>query len=118
MTGPLALIHPLLAAGGNACGTNNGFLPGLYDGLCSGGNVQIQSASDVWVIVANAIRIVMAASGGLAVIFIIVAGIMYTIASGDPGRLKQAREVLVQAITGLVIVSISYAVITFIAQGF
>jgi hypothetical protein len=123
MMGLLAALHPLLAAvirsdATNGCGTNNGFLPGLYDGLCAGGNVQIQDVSDIWVIVANVIRIIMAASGGLAVIFIIVAGIMYTIAAGDPGRLKQAKEILVQAITGLVIVSVSYAVITYISQGF
>ena len=115
----LPLLHSwFMLAADSACGTRNGFLPGLYDGLCSGGNVQITSVSDAWVVVANAIRIAMAASGGLAVIFIIVGGIFYIISAGDPGRIKHAREILTNAIVGLVIVMGAYGIITYIAQGF
>jgi hypothetical protein len=103
----------------NACGTKTGVLPSLYDGInCPGNDVQVQSISDIWIIVANVIRILMAMAGGLAVIFIIVGGLYYVTSAGDPTRIKRAKEIITQAITGLVVVFASYGVVTFIASRF
>ncbi len=110
-----------LAAGqrGNACGTQTGFLPSLYDNLpCSNGEVQISSLDQIWTVVANVILILMAVAGALAVIFIMVGGIYYITSTGDPARLKRAKDIIVQSITGLVITLISYAVVLFIANRF
>jgi hypothetical protein len=103
----------------NACGTKTGFLPSLYDGIsCPGGDVQIQGLGDIWIIIANVIRILTAAAGALAVIFIIVGAIWYITSTGDPARLKRAREIIIQAITGLVIVLMAYSIVTYIANKF
>lgn len=110
--------HLFLLARDSNCGTSKGFLPGLYDGLCSNGNVDITSLSDVGVVIGNVVRILIAAAGALAVIFIIVGGIFYVISAGDPARLKRAKDILTQAITGLVVISLAYAAITFITKQF
>jgi len=116
----LAQIHNLqnlfLLARDNSCGTANGILPGLYDGLCAGGDVQVQSVSDILIVIANVVRILIALSGALAVVFIMVGGIYYITSAGDPTRLKRAKEIIIQAITGLVVVIASYAAITFVAK--
>jgi hypothetical protein len=115
----LSDIQPaLFLARDSNCGTNNGFLPGLYDNLCSGGKVQIESVNDIVVVIGNVIRILIAFAGALAVIFIIVGAIYFITATGDPGRLKRAKDILTQAVTGLIIVLVAYAAVTFIAQRF
>lgn len=108
----------MLAARNNACGTVNGLLPGLYDGLCTGGNVEIKGLGDVTVLITNVIRIAEWFAGGLAVIAIIVAGIMYVTSQGEPANINRAKSVLTQAITGLVIIIIAYALVTYIASKF
>lgn len=93
--------------------------PGLYDGLtCTGGNITITSVSDVVVIIGNVLRIAISLAGGLAVVIIIVAAIYYITSAGDPGRIKRAKDILVNVTTGLVIIVIAYAVITYIAGKF
>lgn len=101
--------------------TNTGLgLPSLYDRLCKpdGSGVTIDALSDIWIIIANVIRILVAVGGVLAVIFIVVGGLFYVTSGGDPGRINRAREIIKQAITGLVITLVSYPAITFIASKF
>ncbi len=94
-------------------------IPGLYNGLCdASGNVQLTSLSDIYVIIGNVIQIVLSLAGALAVIFIIVGGIYYAISAGDPGRIKRAKDIITQAITGLVIILGAYAAIVFISSRF
>lgn len=112
------LTNFMLAARDSSCGTNNGFLPGLYDGLCRNGQVDIQTASDIFIVVANVVRVLTAVAGALAVIFIIVGGIWYVTAYGDPARLKRAKEILNYSLAGLVIVLMAYSVVTYIAGKF
>jgi len=111
----------------SACGTKTGFLPSLYDsgGTGSGsfscdaaGNLHIQSVQGVLVIVGNALRILIAVSGALAVAAILAGAVYYVISQGDAGRIKQAKEILSNAIIGLVIILASYAIVTFIAGEF
>ena len=105
-----------------ACGTTPIFPggPSLYDtgpGLtCSGGEPVISSVSGVLVIVGNVVRILIAASGGLAVIVIIVASIYYITSTGEPSRIKRAKDILTNTAVGLVIILCAYAVITYIAS--
>ena len=104
-----------------ACGASPIFPggPSLYDNVpCVGGNVSLNSVSDVLVIVGNLFRIVVALSGGLAVAIIIVASIYYITSAGDPGRIKRAKDIIINVATGLLLIVISYAVVTFIAKGF
>ncbi len=101
----------------NACGTTTGFLPSLYDNIpCDASGVpDIQTVAQVVVIVANVTRILIALSGSLAIIVILVAAIYYITSTGDPGRVKRAKDILINVITGLVLIVMAYAVVTFIS---
>jgi hypothetical protein len=95
------------------------FPPGLYDGICdSSGNCTITNATDILIVVANAIRIATAFAGALAVIFIIVGGIFYVISAGNPSNIKRAKDILVNAIVGLIVAGLAYTIVTFIAGRF
>ncbi len=109
------------------CGINNGFLPSLYDHITcvrdlndpsSVATPTIQTISDLVVMLGNAIRILLALAGGVAVVVIIVAAIYYVTANGDPARIKRAKEILINMATGLVIMLAGYGIVTFIAAGF
>jgi hypothetical protein len=102
------------------CATTHGLLPSLYDGFCANGStdVTISSLYDVLKIIANVTRILIAISGSLAVILLLVASIMFITATGDPSRIKRAREIIINTVTGLVLILVAYAVVTFVAGEF
>ena len=108
----------------SSCGTKTGALPSLYDKLPCAPDAQgtptpgIQSIQDVALMVGNVVRILIAISGSLAVILLLVAAIYYITATGDPGRIKRAKEIIIQTVTGLVVIIMAYAVITYITVGF
>lgn len=102
-----------------ACDTNPGGLPSLWDGLCkSGTEVEFTSVADAGKLILNAVRILMTLSGALAVIGVFVAAIYYILSAGDPGRIKKAKDILVNLVIGLVLLIAAYAIVTFISNGF
>lgn len=110
----LSVFH--LAA---ACKTNNGFLPSLYDGIqCDANGPVLSSVSEIFKILGNIVRILIALSGSIAVVVIIVAAIYYITSTGDAGRVKKARDILINMAVGLIVILVAYAVVTFIAKGF
>ena len=106
------------SSGATSCGTNSGFLPNLYDGLCVGNEVSITSVQDSFKLIGNVLRILIAVSGMLAVLAIIVAAVFYVVSKGDPGRVKQAKDTLTNLVIGLVLIIAAYAIVTFISAGF
>ncbi len=101
------------------CGTTHGVLPSLYDGLCNSKNeIQISSLTEVAKIIGNIMRILIAISGSLAIIAILVAAIYYITSTGDPSRVKRAKEILINTVTGLILIIMSYAAVTFISGNF
>jgi hypothetical protein len=115
-TAILQLFH--LAA--NACGTKTGVLPSLYDGLpcADGGTPTISALSDVLLIIGNVVRILIAISGSLAIILILIASVYYVTSLGDPSRIKRAKDIIVNTVIGLVLIIAAYAIVTFIAGEF
>ena len=53
----------------------------------------------------------------LAAVMVIIAGILYATSAGNPERIQQAKDFLIYAIIGVIIVLIAQAVITTI-EGF
>jgi len=102
------------------CGTKSGLLPNLYDSVTCTSDAngtlapQISSLQDLLVLGGNVVRILTALSGGLAVIVIIVAALFYITSTGDPARIKRAKEILINTTIGLVLIISVYAVVTFI----
>ena len=116
--GPNVLSLFRLAA--NACGTKTGVLPSLYDGIpCAANNSpEIHNLQDLLTIVANVVRILIAVSGSLAIILILVAGVYYITSLGDPARVKRAKDIITNTVIGLVLIIAAYAIVTFIAGEF
>lgn len=53
-------------------------------------------------------------AGIAAVIIIIVAGLMYVMANGDPGKVGNAKDAVIYALVGIVIVIVSQGIIFFV----
>jgi hypothetical protein len=112
-------VHNLPLQFAATCQVARGFIPSLYDGIdCAGGSTpQITSVSDVALIIGNIVRILIAISGALAVILLMVASIYYITAMGDPSKVKRAKEIIINTCIGLALIVMSYAIVTYIAGG-
>lgn len=64
--------------------------------------------SDVLLLVVNGLIIV---AGLLAVIYIIWSGYRYIVSAGDPEGAQKARNGLLYAVIGIVVIALSYAII-------
>lgn len=102
------------------CATKTGFLPSLYDGIScdASGAPTITSVSEVLKIAGNVSRILIAASGAIAVIVILIGSIYYITSTGDAGRVRKARDIIINTAVGLIVIVAAYTVVTFIAKGF
>jgi hypothetical protein len=112
------LFHFVLAKGDSSCTGGKILGKGLYDGLCSKGQVNITALSDFYILIGNVIQILLATVGFLSVIFIVVGGIMYILSTGDPARIQRAKNIIKNSIIGLIIALVSFAAVTFIAGAF
>lgn len=93
------------------------YLPGHYDdnGVCS---PQLGSLSNVWLILAAIIEIMLRAAAILAVGFVIYGGVTYMTSQGEPDKTAKARGTIINALVGLVIAVIAATTVGFIAGRF
>lgn len=61
--------------------------------------------------IANIVKNIIAASGIVAVVFIIIGGITYISSEGDSGKTKKAKDTILYAAIGLVICSFAFAAV-------
>ncbi len=52
--------------------------------------------------------------GIIAVIFIIIGGINYTMSQGDPGKVKKAKDTIMYAVIGLIVSLLAFAITAFV----
>lgn len=52
--------------------------------------------------------------GAVAVVMIIFSGIQYVTSSGDPARVKKAKDTLIYSIVGLVVAILAFAIVNFV----
>lgn len=57
-------------------------------------------------------------AGVSAVIVIVVAGVFYTISQGDAAKTKRAKEAILYALVGLVVVMVAFVITNLIAGRF
>lgn len=60
------------------------------------------------------ISLLLGILGVILVILIIYAGFLWMFSQGDPGKVKKAKDIIFQAIIGLVIIFAAYAIATFV----
>lgn len=74
-------------------------------------------ATDADKVVQNAVNTAYWIAGAAAVVVIVIAGYVYITARGDAGKLKQARNAIVAALTGIVIILSAFIITQFIIFG-
>ena len=79
---------------------------------------QITSLNKIWVIVLTLLEDGFKAGGYVAAGFLIWGGIKYLKSQGDPGQLTEARQVIYNALFGLLLLLISVAIVNFVAGAF
>ena len=52
--------------------------------------------------------------GIIAVIFIIIGGVNYTMSQGDPGKVKKAKDTILYAVIGLIVSLLAFAITAFV----
>ena len=60
------------------------------------------------------INVVLGILGVVAVAMIIVGGIMYTTSQGNPDKVKQAKDIVIYSIVGLVVALLGFAIVNFV----
>lgn len=96
----------------------------IQDGLCQGSNVQISDDCDVTAngdatqtvnsILEDVINIFSLVVGIVAVIMIIVGGLKYITSGGDSGNVTGAKNTILYAVVGLVIVALAQIIVRYV----
>jgi predicted signal transduction protein with EAL and GGDEF domain len=63
------------------------------------------------------VTLVFQISASIAVLMVVVGGFRYIIARGDPNATASARNTILYAIVGLVVVMAAYSIVTFVVKG-
>lgn len=72
------------------------------------------SSKSLPLIVSNIIRGLLGLLGVIAVILIIYAGILWMTAQGEEDKVEKAKDILKQAVIGLIIIFLAYGITTFV----
>jgi len=59
------------------------------------------------------LQVFFAILGAIAVLFVVIGGLRYTISGGNPQDMKKARETILYAVIGLVVAISAEAIVTF-----
>lgn len=82
---------------------------------CPGGNCGNQTAeTKVGEIIATVINILSIVVGVVAVIMIIIGGLKYITSSGDSANITSAKNTILYAIIGLVVVALAQIIVRFV----
>jgi cytochrome bd-type quinol oxidase subunit 2 len=116
----LALSAPaLLPVSAYAASTVN-----INDSLCGGSNIKLSQDSScksggantnsLQTLLSNIVNIFSIIVGVIAVIMIIVGGLRYITSGGDSGNVSTAKNTIIYAIVGLVIVALAQLIVHFV----
>lgn len=109
--------HQLILIGCNNPSSNFLSFPTWYEYLClnSSKHPVITNLTDIWLIVAAIIDILLRVGAILAVIFIIYGGIKYITSQGSPEQTNAAKNTILNAVIGLIVTILASVVVGFIA---
>lgn len=83
---------------------------------CTSSNCGNYQLSDFMVIAINVANWILGITGSLALAFFIYGGVMFLISAGSPEMVTKAKQIIIGAVIGLVIVFASYTIIRFVFQ--
>lgn len=111
---------PAPTGSGNTCATGDGCRLACVppDSDCGSGVgliptfLRFSSSNSFDALVQNITGWILGVIGSLALLFLIIGGIMYITAGGDQDRIKTAKWIVTAVVIGLVIIVVSYSIIT------
>jgi hypothetical protein len=62
----------------------------------------------------TALNIVFGITASIAVLMIVIGGLRYVLAHGDPNGTAQARNTMIYAVVGLLVTMAAFAIVTFV----
>ena len=62
----------------------------------------------------NILRLIFGVGGGLAFLIIVIAGLQFVTSQGDPQKATKARNAIIYALVGLVVMTISFTLVSFV----
>jgi hypothetical protein len=98
-------------------------LPTWYEFLprnSAGGTCQpaLFSLSDIWLVAAAIVEILLRIAALAAIVFVIVGGVMFTTSQGSPEQAAKARSTIINALIGLLISVSASLLVGFLAASF
>lgn len=69
-------------------------------------------------LIANVFNVVMGLAGAVAVAFVVFGGIKYILSQGEPAEIKKARDTILYAVIGIVVVVSAFVVVNFVIGRF
>jgi len=78
----------------------------------------IKSLSNIWLILLPLLEDAIKIAGYTAAGFVIWGGIKYIKSQGDPGQINESRQVIYNALFGLILAMISVAIVNFVSGAF
>ena len=72
------------------------------------------ATTDIRTIVVNIINVLLGLLGLLAVVLFIYAGFLWMTSQGDPEKVNRAKQIILQAIIGLLIIASAFAIVQFL----
>ena len=111
----VGVLTPLTAPSVTQAASKDAACTGFSEvlGDSCGGNGGENDINSTIVTVINILSIVV---GIMSVIMIIIAGMKYITASGDPGSIKSARNTIIYALVGIAIVALAQTIVKFVVK--
>lgn len=89
------------------------------DDICKGVSITGGNCNDsggIETVIRNIINIFSILVGVVAVVMIMVSGFKYVTSGGDSGKVKSAKDTLIYAVVGIVIVAFSQLIVQFVLK--
>lgn len=67
-------------------------------------------------IVVGILNAIIAVTGIVAVIFVLIGGINFMTSTGEPGKIKKAKDTILYALIGLIICVLSFIIVNFVIK--
>lgn len=58
---------------------------------------------------------ILGLSGGVAVLFLILGGLQYVTSSGNKDKAEQAKQTILYAVIGLIVIALSFVIVSFVS---
>lgn len=95
-------------------------LPALA--LAQGGLVGVPpptgtAQGDLSQVILRIINYVLAIVGVIALAFLVYGGFMYITSAGNEDRVEQAKQIIINAVIGIVVIGVAAAIVNFVVRG-